>query len=202
MFHVKHLRRGMLRRRRPARRVASQHCPPPSRGSAQALHADQTRAGSGGRCHACADKRHERAHTNPTARPERTARVGNDSKPPTPAFASLRVCAPAHQSQAARTAAARPEHRAHRQPESRGQCPEAADPARSPTGRPNAMRPAYIYRAWPVVVTTRRPFFTPFVPRIRFAMSCTSPVSPRSTMTSRQRCASRCTCMDETMYSK
>ena len=95
MFHVKHLRRGMLRRRSPTRRVASQRCPPPSRGSAQALHADQTRTGSGGRCHVCADKRHERAHTNPTARPERTAQTGSNSKPPTPAFARLCVCASA-----------------------------------------------------------------------------------------------------------
>ena len=200
MFHVKHLRRGMLRRQSPTRRVASQRCPPPSRGSAQALHADQTRTGSGGRCHVCSDKRHERRPHQPRPRVQnaqhRREAIQNRRPPP------LRVCASAHQPQATRTAAARPEHRAHRQPESRGQRPEAADPARSPTGRPNAMRPAYIYRAWPVVVTTRRPFFTPFVPRMRFAMSCTSPVSPRSTMTSRQRCASRCTCMDETMYSK
>lgn len=200
MFHVKHLRRGMLRRQSPTRRVASQRCPPPSRGSAQALHADQTRTGGGGRCHVCSDKRHERRPHQPRPRVQNVQRsreaIQNRRPPP------LRVCAPVHQSQAARTAATRPEHRAHRQPESRGQRPGAADPTRSPTGCPNAMRPAYIYRAWPVVVTTRRPFFTPFVPRMRFAMSCTSPVSPRSTMTSRQRCASRCTCMDETMYSK
>ena len=75
-------------------------------------------------------------------------------------------------------------------------------PQRRPV--PIAGRPPepYTYICCPVVVTTRRPFFTPFVPRMRFAMSCTRPVSPRSTMTSRQWCASRCTCMDEMMDSK
>ncbi len=58
------------------------------------------------------------------------------------------------------------------------------------------------YANLPVVVTTKRPFCTPLVPRMRFAMSCTRPVSPRSTMTSKHMCASMCTCMEDTMFSK
>ncbi len=58
------------------------------------------------------------------------------------------------------------------------------------------------YRCLPVVVSTSLPFFTPFVPRIRFATLCTRPVSPRMTMTSRHICSSTCTCMVEIIVSK
>ena len=54
----------------------------------------------------------------------------------------------------------------------------------------------------PVVVSTSLPFFTPLVPKMRFATLCTRPVSPRMTMTSRHMCSSTCTCIVEIIVSK
>ena len=58
------------------------------------------------------------------------------------------------------------------------------------------------YKCLPVVVSTSFPFFTPLVPKMRLATVCTSPVSPRITITSRHMCWSTCTCIVEMMLSK